>query len=189
MKVIHLGPKKYLSIVLVICMIIILLINLIGYIFDCKYISVFAAIAQVNKYEIRSELLMEAMDSVGVCDAKSTAEVWASGLKNRSAALQYSVMTEELKNKYEKQLETTFPNWVTGTSSPWVESYDIVKAEESGKNRCIFLLNFSTMTSTGPAGDYKAELTIEQEGDFWRITDISMDEGLYAFTGFDPSAK
>jgi hypothetical protein len=41
-----------------------------------------------------------------------------------------------------------------------------------------------TQTSTGPAGEYRAVLALQKEGDFWRISDISADDGLSAFTGF-----
>ena len=187
MKIININLKGYLRVVLISCIIIILLLNLAGYIFDCKYLSVSAAVAQGNKYEVRNELLMEAMNNVGVCDADAAANVWASGLKKRSAALQYSVMTEKLKKNYEKELETTAPNWVTGVSSPWVESYRIVKTEAPSRNQRTILLNFSTLTSTGPAGDYNAQLTIKQEGDFWLISDISLDKELYSYTGFAPT--
>ena len=43
---------------------------------------------------------------------------------------------------------------------------------------------FSTKTSAGPAGDYNATITVEKEGDYWRITKINADKELYVYTGF-----
>lgn len=160
------------------------LLNLIGYIFNLKYVSVFAAVAEVNKYEVRAGLLMRAMDSVGVCSPEAAAEVWAKGLRERSAALQYAVMNGALKREYARQLETCAPNWVTGMSSPWVEGYEIKKVESPDESHRIVRMRFSTASSTGPEGVYDAALTMERVGDFWRISGISADEGLYPYTCF-----
>lgn len=177
--------KKSVCIFLTAFIVLTLLLNLIGYLFNCKYISLYEAVSEGNKYEIRSGLLMKAMDDVGVCDPESAANVWANGLKIRSAAAQYSVMSSELKAKYAAQLENTFPNWVTGMSSPWVESYTICDKRELDKDTYIYYLQFSTATSAGPAGNYKAVLTIANTGKFWQIVALSTDKGLYPYTGFE----
>lgn len=169
-----------------VCLLAVILVNLVGYFLGCEHISVFAAAKDSNKYEVRSRLLMEAMDSVGVYSPEDAAMVWASGLEKRSAALQYSVMSKELKERYAEQLEESAPNWVTGVSSPWIDSYRIVRIEEPNENTRIIELSFSTMTSTGPAGTYNATLTITRDGDFWRITEIVADPELYPYTRFNP---
>lgn len=169
-----------------ICLLAVFLLNVIGYCFNWRYVSIFAAASETNKYEVRSYLLTEAMDQVGVCCPEDAADVWSNGLVTRSAALQYSVMNKELKEEYANQLEKSAPNWVTGMSSPWVDSYKIVKTQTPSENSRIIELTYSTATSTGPAGDYKAVLTIAKEGDFWRITEISADPGLYPYMGFTP---
>lgn len=139
-----------------------------------------------NDCEVRSRLLMEAMNDVGACSPGDAAEVWASGLKKRSAALQYAVMDARLKTEYARQLESTAPNWVTGISSPWVDSYRIVRTECPDADSRVIEMLFSTATSTGPAGDYRAVLHLARDGCFWRITAISADEGLAPYTGFQP---
>ncbi len=170
------------------CLIMVLLFfaffNLFGYLFEFKYISVVQAISEVNRYQVRSELLMDAMNSVGVNKPEAAAEVWANGLMMRSAAMQYAVLSRDLKKEYARQLEKTFPNWVTGVSSPWVESYKITKVETPNENRAVINLQISTMTSTGPAGDYKAQLTLDKEDGFWRITLLKADKEFRVYTGF-----
>ena len=145
-----------------------------------------AAAGARNIYSVRSQLLMEAMDSVGVAGPEAAATVWAEGLRQRSAALQYSVMDEDLRETYAADLDRTFPNWVTGVSSPWVERYEILKINSLGDSRAEVELAFETATSTGPAGTYLATLTVEEDGAFWRIESIQSDEGLNAYTGFLP---
>ena len=134
--------------------------------------------------DVKSLLLLQAIDEVGSCNPEAAARTWASGLEKRSAALQYVVMSKELKGKYFGQLKKASPNWVTGVSSQWVNSYEITSVEHMGDKTSIFTLKFLLATSTGPAGEYSAVLTIEKQGDYWRIVKISADEQLYPYTLF-----
>ena len=90
-------------------------------------------------------------------------------------------MSSELKAEYIKQLEENSPNWVTGISSPWVDSFKIIGVEHIGDNTSIFTIQFKLMTSTGPAGEYQAMLTVQKQGNYWRIIRISYDEALYPY--------
>ena len=187
MKVIFVK-NKWLIGMFVSFFLLLIFLNGIGYFLNLKYISVFAAVSEEDKYEVKSRLLMEAMDYVGSCNPAEAAVTWANGLKMRSAAMQYSVLNSELKKGYKQQLEESAPNWVTGISSPWIESYKIVKNELEGKDKYKIELIFSTATSTGPAGDYRAILTLLREKDYWRIADISMEQELYPYTRFKPDS-
>ena len=162
---------------------VLVLFHAAGYLHVCKYLWGMAAMGEVNRYEVRSGLLMRAMDYVGVPEPGEAVSVWAEGLMKRSAALQYAVMSEQLRQAYAEQLEGTSPNWVTGMSSPWVESYLVVATQNPDADTYVFVLCLSTMTSTGPAGDYQATLTVGREEGFWRITGISADQGLNAYRG------
>ncbi|HWS30625.1 MAG TPA: hypothetical protein VN512_11040 [Clostridia bacterium] len=137
-----------------------------------------------SAFETKNALLMDAMRFVGSCTPEDAAKTWAEGLVKRSAALQYAVMSDMLKAEYAKRLETTAPNWVTGVSSPWVESYTIEKLGEGSEKGKVAELSFTLMTSTGEAGKYTASLLLAVENGFWRVAGISMDEALYPYTGF-----
>jgi hypothetical protein len=157
-------------------------------VFPLANVSILPAAAQPTDFEVRSRLLMEATNSTGACTAEDAARVWASGLKMRSAALQYTVMSAALKAEYARQLDQTAPNWVTGVSSPFVSNFVIVKAESISPGVCRVTLRFTLSTSTGPAGEFNATLDLNQEGAFWRITAIAADEALYPYTLFRPGA-
>jgi hypothetical protein len=185
MKIISSNKAKQMSITtVIIVLLIIVLFSLFANFIDIKAV---ATALNINKYEIRSDLLIAAMDNVGVCKPEDAAIVWSNGLKMRSAAMQYSVMTKKLKTEYAAQLEEGFSNWVTGMSSPWVDSFKIAKSDKLNDNIYTFNVVFSTMTSTGPAGDYNAKLNVIKEKDFWRISNIVMDNELYPYTGFNLS--
>lgn len=175
--------KKRIGILLAVCLVIMTLFNVVGYFLNCKYISVAAAVAQADKYEVRNELLLHAMDSVGVCTPEDAVRVLAEGMKSRNGAMQYSVMGPELKKEYLKQLTQYNPYWVTGMSSPWIDGCKITDRTQAGSTRYVFQLSFSTATSAGPAGDYHAEATVDRQGDFWQITKITAEKGLYPYLG------
>lgn len=153
----------------------------------CINFTVFAHGRGMRPYETRSKLLMESLNSVGVATPKAAAEIWAQGVKKRNGALQYAAMTQKLRSEYEKQLSKNSPNWVTGMSSPWISAYQITEKQNTDKNQPVFEIVFSTATSTGAAGNYKATLTVIKEGEFWRVSKISADKGLAPYTSFSPA--
>ena len=186
MKVVRLKKWQLAALAFLLCLCACLFVNLAGYWMDCASISVLPALRQAEDFEMRSRLLMEALREVGDCDPMEAAETWAGGLVRRSAALQYAAMDDGLKARYEKQLETASPNWVTGLSSPWVEGWRVLRTDSPDEDTRVVELLFSAATSTGPAGEYAATLELSRRGNFWRITKISQDEGLYPYTLFRP---
>ncbi len=141
---------------------------------------------QVDPYRTRSELLMKATKYTGVFTPEQAAATWAEGLKARSAALQYTVMTDKLQKKYARQLDTARSNWVTGVSSPWVESFVVTRDRKPNDTHAEIDLTFETATAAGPFGTYKAKLWMVREGEFWRIERIWTDEALYPYTLYTP---
>lgn len=182
MKVV--TSKKARQIVLLIFMLVVLTIIVFSFVVNLVDIKYVATELNINKYEIQNKLLIDAMDNIGVCNPEDAVNVWSNGVKKRNAAIQYSVMTNELKKIYKAQLEKSFPSWVTGTSSPWVDSFIITEYIKKSDNTYTFHIKFTTMTSTGPAGDYNAILTIAEENSFWCISNIYMDKELYPYTGY-----
>lgn len=142
---------------------------------------------QVNPYKTRSELLMDASDFTGVVTPEQAAGLWAKGLIMRSAAMQYTVMTERLKKEYAAQLDALRSNWVTGMSSPSVQGYTIMETDAADTAHVRISLKIEVAATWSPPEYYGAELSLVREGDFWRISHIRADEGLYPYTLYKPS--
>lgn len=104
----------------------------------------------------------------------------------RSAAMQYTVMTEQLKEKYAGQLDALRSNWVTGMSSPWVNSFTTTDISKPDGSHAEIGLRFELMTSAGPSGNYNARLWVVREEEFWRIERIWTDQELYWYTLYKP---
>ncbi|NCB51271.1 MAG: hypothetical protein EOM54_05255 [Clostridia bacterium] len=141
---------------------------------------------QINPYRTRSELLMDATNYTGIFTPEQTIEVWVKGLERRSAAMQYIVMTENLKNKYAEQLDALRSNWVTGMSSPSVQGYTITETCRTDDSHIEVGLNIETASTTTPSEFYNARLWLVREGEFWRIDRIWTDNKLYPYTLYMP---
>lgn len=176
--------KRLIGLVLVVCLVIVALFNVVGYFLNCKYISVVTAVAQADKYEVRNDLLLQAMDYVGACTPEAAIQVWVTGMEGRNGAMQYSVMSPDLKKEYLSHLEQYNPYWVTGMSSPWIVSYEITSKTQTGDTQYVFKLSFPTASSAGPARNLNAEVTVDRQDDFWRITKIAADKGLGPYMGW-----
>ncbi len=129
---------------------------------------------------------MAASHYTGVCTPEQAADVWAAGLMQRSAAMQYTGMTRALKEDYAAQLDALGSNWVTGMSSPWVAGYTVTQAGCSDDTHAEMALRFETVTSYGPPEFYDAKLWLTREDSFWRVERIWIEEGLYPYTLYRP---
>jgi beta-lactamase regulating signal transducer with metallopeptidase domain len=116
--------------------------------------------------------------------AIDTATAWATAVADRDGKAQYDLYTKEYQKEVYDELNGL--NWVTGTSSPWVESFTIKDAAADSA-----VVTFQTATSAGPAGDYAVTLTFTQEDGAMKISGVSKPEPVTATpspAASDPSA-
>ena len=83
-------------------------------------------------YKARINMFIQFTDNYKPADAQSVAKQWAEGIKTRNGVLQYVVLSKGLKKGFEELAdESDRKAWVTGFSSPWVESYKISEISKS----------------------------------------------------------
>ena len=174
---------KELCEILVLCLLLLLFLSLGSGFVQADVVAAVWAEARPDRFEVRNELLLKAMGRIGACSPEEAIDIWANGLKERSGAAQYSVMSTPLKEEYAKQLEENAPMWVTGISSPWVAGYWTALVQKPEENKQIHHVMFTTQSSSGPGPAYAAAVTLEKEGGYWRIVTIHADKGLEAYTG------
>lgn len=102
---------------------------------------------------------------------EEAAKTWAEGVKMRNGALQFAVLSPELQEQKQAGYESI--GWVTGVSSPWVESYNITSKTETADGSWEYQVQLILKTSTGDAGSTMATLLIKQYEDSWFIAQIS----------------
>lgn len=115
-------------------------------------------------------LFKESINEFGATSPEDAVNIWAKGVKTRNGALQYSVLSKSLKTKMEKSLNNT--SWITGASSPWIESYKITEYKKINYITYKAVINFHLMTDRLDAGYVNAELIIEKSGKHWVISKI-----------------
>ena len=121
-----------------------------------------------SSIEERVEMLEE---SIVPTTPKATVDTFAKAVKSRNGAVQYALFPKEIRVGLTKSMENS--HWVTGVSSPWVETYRIISQKEKVKNKRIeYIVEFDLFTSTGKAGKDQARLTVEKIGEKWLITSL-----------------
>lgn len=119
-------------------------------------------------YEMRVSLLEKALSP----GSREEAVVkWAEGVKTRNGALEFAVMSPELRQEKLDYFKSC--GWVTGTSSPWIESYEISEQPEAMDGIWQYKVEFALKTSTGDAGFTVAEILIKQYEDVWLVDQVS----------------
>jgi hypothetical protein len=83
------------------------------------------------------------------------ASQWAKAIQDRDGRAQYELLSADLQSEFHDCYENA--NWVTGMSSPWVNSFTI---EVSGNSAIVF---YEGMTSTGFAGYTIDSLSFTEE--------------------------
>ncbi|TYO95345.1 copper amine oxidase N-terminal domain-containing protein [Desulfallas thermosapovorans] len=101
-------------------------------------------------------------------EAVSAARTWAEGVKTRNGALQYAVMTPELKKEWYQQFEEN--NWVTGTSSPWVEKYDITEKSKIDNDSIKYKVAFTYTDSTQKKYVMEEYVTVKKQEGKWYVS-------------------
>lgn len=93
-------------------------------------------------------------------------KMYAQAAKNRNGAFQYALLSNKLKKeKYEELKGFSF---VTGASSPWIDSYEIV---ETGEN--LYKVEFTLITSVpGEILTHSINIKTIEENDYWKIATI-----------------
>ncbi|AGL02564.1 copper amine oxidase N-terminal domain-containing protein [Desulfoscipio gibsoniae] len=146
--------------------------------------NVWIATPDLYSLQQQTTLLQEALVPT---TPQAAVEKWAEGVKTRNGALQFAMLSPELKEQERANYESF--NWVTGTSSPWVEDYTIVKENKTSDGAWEYEVKFETATSTGPAGASIARVIVKQyQADAvlptlhpernWYITQIFHDSSL-----------
>lgn len=124
----------------------------------------------VEKTSLEERVNMLELGIVGTTPEETVA-TFAKAVKTRNGAMQYALYTEASRVGLKKALENS--HWVTGVSSPWVETYQIISQSQIQKDKMEFVVAFDLYTSFGYSGEDQAQLTLEKVNDKWYITNVA----------------
>lgn len=114
--------------------------------------------------DIRIQLLESALTAT---DPLTAVTRWAEGVKMRNGALQYAMLTPELKK--EKYNDFVGFYWSTGVSSPWVESFTITEKGKLDDNTYIYKVEFNYTDSTKTNFKSQSNVIVKKYSKNWFI--------------------
>ena len=134
--------------------------------------SAIAAQKQLNPLEIQ---LMSFNNGLHVGEPKQAVELWILGVKNRSGAVQYAMLSPSLQKQSKKKFEET--HWVTGGSSPWVSNFRLTKVEKLNESRMRYTVKYDLKASYANFGSWQKIITVEKNiepfREYWFISSIT----------------
>jgi|GEM_PF-2529603 len=128
--------------------------------------------SRANGAEAAQLALLE--EALAPQEPREAAVRWAEGVQKRNGALQYAVCAPELRRRLYPEL--VGQNWVTGVSSPWVESFTVTEDTKPDDATYRYEIEFCLATSAGSAGRQTQLVTIRRTGENWLVAEIAAPE-------------
>lgn len=89
------------------------------------------------------------------------ADNWAKGVMSRNGALQYALLCDGLRKKTLPGFEAF--DWITGTSSPWIDKFEIINKEEQNDTSWKYTIIFHYTDSTGSSKYSTSSIVVEKK--------------------------
>ncbi len=128
-------------------------------------------IKEIEAQKAQVQLLEEALAPK---DPLAAAKTWAEGAKTRNGAVQYAVMSPELKKESYSGLVDS--NWATGVSSPWVLGYEITEKYNFNNEIYRFEIDLTYTDSTKSTFSTKEYITVKNYDGNWLVSSIEKIE-------------
>jgi hypothetical protein len=112
---------------------------------------------------------------------KEAAEWWVKGIKSRTGAVQYAMLSPALQKQTRAKFEKI--GWLTGASSPWIDHARFVKVNKVSDVKVQYTLEYELITSEGSHGKQQKAVTVEKNPEplqkNWYITEITTKHNVY----------
>lgn len=135
---------------------------------------------QIEELNGTIDMLKDALNELGSTTSDDAINTWSKGIQTRNGHLQYYVLCDDMKHKFIEELSKSqrISSWVTGYSSPWVSSYNVVNTEKINPSEYKVVINFDWATSMGPYKSTKATITTTKIDNKWCISNIIWDNTM-----------
>ena len=105
--------KKYSPKTMMYLILFLLMISIGFHLYDhSSYGKIAVSAEEVDRYKVHTELLLQAVEELGVCTPDAAVEVFIKSIKNRNGAMLYTVLSDSLKKNYLSKLEENTPYWL-----------------------------------------------------------------------------
>jgi hypothetical protein len=120
-----------------------------------------------NDQSVQIANLERALAPKGSLDAVNS---WAEAVQMRNGAWQYAVMTPELKKRSYDELASM--GWSTGTSSPWVKSFEVKELGGTEGSLYRYSVTFTWTDSTNATSETTQYVTVKNSEGTWLVDSI-----------------
>lgn len=148
--------------------------------------------AETENNSLESQRILSFITGLQPDTPKQAVELWILGVKNRSGAVQYVLLSPSLQKQTRKQFEQRL--WGTGQSSPWIDNVRIEKVKKISGGKIQYTIAYNLLTSNGNFGRGQKIITVEKNLEpfrkNWFITNITTKYNPYeAFTPAETVVK
>ncbi|HIW34832.1 MAG TPA: hypothetical protein IAA29_18815 [Candidatus Paenibacillus intestinavium] len=137
--------------------------------------SIFITTPESSNVAMQVNSLENALIAATPEDAVQT---WIKGVQSRSGAMQYAVLSPELRQQTKQQFEDHF--WVTGGSSPRMGKVEKLQSKEVTADKIEISFEYPLITMTETIDTGNATITVEridrESSDYWAISKIVMKD-------------
>lgn len=120
-------------------------------------------------------LFRNALDKFGANSPEEVINIWANAEKSKNGVFHYAVACDELKDKLIKEWgEPTESYWIYGTSSPWLDKYEILYNIKLSNSEYQAKIKFFWVTSSGPSEPTETTLVIIKDKDRWCVKEAKI---------------
>ncbi|MFS0639164.1 hypothetical protein AB1K84_25150 [Mesobacillus foraminis] len=116
------------------------------------------AFAETN-HPLESQII-SFMTGLQVDNSKDALNLWLLGVKNRSGAVQYALLSPTLQKQTRRQYEQR--GWVTGGSSPWIDNIEIVKVNKINNSSREYTITYELLNSAEKLGTGRKVITVSK---------------------------
>ncbi|WP_256758484.1 hypothetical protein [Cohnella sp. WQ 127256] len=105
-------------------------------------------------------------------------QTWIKGVQRRSGAMQYAVLSPDLRESTKQEFEGNF--WVTGGSSPRMGNVEQFNTKKITPDQVLISFDYPLVVMTETIGTGHASITVNkikrESNDYWAISDIILKD-------------
>lgn len=127
----------------------------------------------IDQAKAQIEFFHKAIDELGALTPEQAVRIWAKAEDTRNGVYHYAVACDDLKNDIIKKWGKPEDNfWIIGTSSPWVDKYDIVSSKKINDSTYEVTIKYYWATSAGPSEPTSSTLLIVKDKNKWCVKEV-----------------
>ncbi|MNN26176.1 hypothetical protein D3C81_1396760 [compost metagenome] len=117
-------------------------------------------------------------DALAAANPEDAVRTWIKGVQNRNGALQYAVLSKNLRAQTLKDFNDNY--WVTGGSSPHMGEVKLPPSVKLSKDQVQFTFEYPLIVMEKSIGSGKAQITVQrilsESSESWVISNIKLKD-------------